>query len=214
MTSKVQARGWQAVFWAFFWTILVSASLWFLWRATHYVITRDPQPGATFLNRQLWYYAHMGAAVPLLFIAPLQFSQRLRIARPRIHRMLGQVFLGGSILAGVLASYIGATIQYDGSRLPLAIFGLIWAGFAIAAWLAARAKSYPLHRKFVIRTYAVALAFVWVRVLEAFDSYFFPFIQSQDVRDTTTEWLSFVLPLVIAETYISWWPDVRKVLRG
>jgi hypothetical protein len=128
--------------------------------------------------------------------------------------MLGQVFLGGSILAGVLASYIGATIQYEGSRLPLAIFGLIWAGFAIAAWLAARAKSYPLHRKFVIRTYAVALAFVWVRVLEAFDSYFFPFIQSQDVRDTTTEWLSFVLPLVIAETYISWWPDVRKVLRG
>lgn len=156
----------------------------------------------------------MVTAVPLLLIGPLQFSQKLRAARPRIHRMMGRIFLGGSVLAGLLASYIGATIQYEGSRLPLAFFGLVWVCFAIAAWLTAHAKVFPLHRKFVIRTYAIALAFIWVRVLERFDSYFFPFIQDQGIRDTTTEWLSFMLPLVVAETYVSWWPDLRKVFRS
>lgn len=190
------------------------ASLWFLYRAVHYAVTRDPQPNATFLNRQLWYYGHMVTAVPLLLIGPLQFSQKLRAARPRIHRMMGRIFLGGSVLAGLLASYIGATIQYEGSRLPLAFFGLVWVCFAIAAWLTAHAKVFPLHRKFVIRTYAIALAFIWVRVLERFDSYFFPFIQDQGIRDTTTEWLSVMLPLVVAETYVSWWPDLRKVFRS
>jgi hypothetical protein len=214
MATRAQARSWQSFVWAVFWALLLSASLWFLFRAYNYVITRDPQPGSTLLNRQLWYYGHMVAAVPLLFIAPLQFSQRLRSSKPRVHRRLGKLFLGGSILAGLLASYIGATIQYEGSRLPLTMFGLVWAGFAIAAWLTARAKAFPLHRKFVIRTYALALAFVWVRVLEAFDSSVFPFIQSQDVRDTTTEWLSFVLPLMVVEFYLSWWPDLRKSLRA
>lgn len=213
MGEGQKLEGARRPLWIAFWAALISACIWYLHRASGYVMTRDPQPGATVLNRQLWYYGHMAVAVPLLFLGPLQFNRRIRAVRPSVHRLLGLLFLGGSIVAGLLASYIGATIQYEGSRLPLAMFGLVWTGMAIAAWLTARAKAFELHRKFVIRTYAVALAFVWVRVIEQFDSYFFPFIRSQDVRDTTTEWLSLVLPLLVAETYVSWWPDLTKAIR-
>lgn len=197
---------------AAFWTAVIAASGWFLYDTIAYTLTRKDQPGATFLNRHLWLYAHMAVAIPLLFIGPLQFSTRLRLARPRLHRRLGQIFLTGSILGGLLAAYIGATIQYQGSRVPLTLFGLVWAGFAASAWALARHRNIPLHRKFVMRTYALALAFIWVRLMYLVEDQMFWFIEPGDVRDTTREWLSFVLPLLIVETALSWWPDVKRTL--
>jgi hypothetical protein len=37
----------------------------------------------------------------------------------------------------------------------------------------------------------------------------FPFIGDEAVRDTTREWLSFVAPMLVAETWLSWWPALR-----
>ncbi len=192
------------------WLSLILACGWFLVEALTYTVSREPQPGATFFNRGMWVSGHIATAIPLLFIGPLQFSNKLRLAKPVLHRRLGQVFLAGSIFAAIMAIYIGATIQYQGSRLPLTIFGIVWAAFAIAAWIAALNRKFDIHRKFVIRTYALALAFVWVRLMGAIEDQLFWFIDPGDVRDATREWLSFVLPLLIVETALSWWPDVER----
>lgn len=195
---------------AAFWIVLLFAIAWFLNSSLSYAFTRDPQPGATLLNRQIWYVAHIASAVPLLLIGPLQFSPNLRRSRPRVHRLLGRIFLGGSLAGGLLAIYIGATIQYQGSRLPLALFGALWVFFAVAAWRCARAGAYAQHRRFVIRTFAIALAFVWVRVLGVFAEDLLFFIDAEEMRDATREWLSFVLPLLVVEFVLSWWPELRK----
>lgn len=199
--------------WFLLWAGIGVSAAWFLYDSAVYVATRDPQPGATFLNRQLWYFAHMAIATPVLVIAPLQFIAQLRQTRPHVHRWLGRAFLTASILAGVLALWLGATIQYEGSRLPLVLFGLVWIGFSASAWICARKRDFANHRLFAIRSFAIGLAFVWVRVLGAFPDQLFPFISDDEVRDTTQEFLSFLLPLLIVETWLSWGPAVRSAIR-
>lgn len=78
------------------------------------------------------------------------------------------------------------------------MFGGIWIGFSVAAWICARKRDFANHRKFVISSFTIGLAFVWVRVLGAFDKQLF-FIDSQEARDTTQEFLSFVIPLLVVE---------------
>jgi len=116
-------------------------------------------------------------------------------------------------VAGLFAIWLGATIQYQGSRIPLALFGLVWIGFSAAAWICARKGDFVGHRQFVIRNFAIALAFIWVRILGNLETYLFPFIQHQEVRDTSQEYLSFILPLLIVEIWLSWGPAVRNALR-
>lgn len=199
--------------WLILWLLIGIAAAWFIYDSVVYVAARDPQPGATFLNRQLWYLAHMAIATPLLVVAPLQFLAGLRRARPDVHRWLGRAFLASSMLAGALAIWLGATIQYEGSRIPLALFGLVWIGFSAAAWLCARKRDFANHRRFVIRSFAVGLAFIWVRILGSLEDQLFFFISSQEARDTSQEYLSFLLPLLIVETWLSWGPAVQSALR-
>jgi uncharacterized membrane protein len=199
--------------WLGAWALIGLAAAWFLYDSIIYVASRDPQPGATFLNRQLWYLAHIATATPILVIAPIQFIARIRTSRPHVHRWLGRAFLAASILAGVLAIWLGATIQYQGSKLPLAMFGALWIFFSCAAWICARKRDFANHRKFVIRSFAIGLAFIWVRILGEFDEQLFFFIDDQDVKDATGEFLSFVIPLLVVETWLSWFPAVQSALR-
>lgn len=199
--------------WLAIWLLIGLAAAWFVYDSVIYVASRDPQPGATMLNRQIWYLAHMAIATPILLIAPLQFYARLRGARPDVHRILGRTFLGASIAAGLLAIWLGATIQYQGSRIPLALFGALWVAFSAAAWVCAVKRDFVSHRKFVIRSFALGLAFIWVRILGSLEHQLFPFIDDQDVRDTTGEYLSFVLPLLVVEAWLSWIPSLRAALR-
>jgi hypothetical protein len=199
--------------WLLFWAVLAVAIAAFIYESFAYALTRDPQPGATLLNRQLWYYAHMAFAVPILLIAPLQFLASLRKARPEVHRWLGRAFLGFSILAGLMAVWLGATIQYEGSRIPLAMFGLVWIGFSGAAWVCARKRDFVNHRKFVIRSFAIGLAFVWLRALGEIDGPLLGFISDEEMRNVTRDYLSFLLPLLLVEAWLNWIPAVQLALR-
>ena len=199
--------------WLIIWGVIFIAAAWFIYDSAVYVATRDLQPGATFLNRQLWYFAHMGIATPLLVVAPLQFIAAIRKARPAVHRWLGRLFLGSSIAAGLLAIWLGATIQYQGSRIPLVMFGILWVAFSGAAWVCALKRDFVNHRKFVIRSFTIGLAFIWVRILGSLDKQLFFFIDNQEACDTTQEFLSFVIPLLVVEAWLTWVPAMQSALR-
>jgi hypothetical protein len=199
--------------WLVFWLFVCVAGAWFVYESVLYVAGRDPQPGSTLLNRHIWFFAHMTMAIPILVIAPLQFLGGLRRALPRVHRSLGRAFLASSLLAGATSVWLGATIQYEGSRIPLAMFGLVWIGFSAAAWICAVKRDFANHRRFVIRSFAIGLAFVWVRLLGRFEAQLFPFISDTQARETTLEYLSFILPLLVVELWLSWLPPVRDALR-
>jgi uncharacterized membrane protein len=198
--------------WLVFWLAIVAGSLWFLWDSYIYALTREFWPGVTVWNRLVWYGAHIVVATPILLIAPLQFLAGLRRARPQVHRWLGRTFLGSCLIAAPLGIYLGATLQNEGSAIPICLLGLLWFAFSAIAWQAARVKDFVAHRRFVIRSLALGLAFVWIRVIGELSPQLFAFIPDEASRRTTEEWLGFILPLIGVELWLTWWPEWRKAV--
>lgn len=189
--------------------VLLGLGLWYAADAVIYAFIRERSAEEPWI-RTFGSFVHLFVATPLLLIAPLQFSRRVRAHWPRWHRRIGRLYLSFAMLAAIGAIYLGATFERVGSRIPLVIFAILWLAFSLAAWVCARRRAFPVHERFVIRSYAIALAFVFVRLLGEFQDDLFPFMQDQELRDTTREWLSFVLPLIAVEAWFSWWPSLRS----
>lgn len=192
------------------WLALLSAlSMYYLYRAVDYRFLHPDRLGPSLLNKQLWYFSHVLLALPVVFGAPLQFLPRLRQFKPRIHRWIGRAYVVGASGAAILAIYLGATTEYEESRLSIVITGALWLFFTLAAWRSAVNKNFVVHRAFMIRSYTLALVLVWLRVMYDFQDYLFFFVQDEQARDGTREWASWIIPLLAVELWISWLPQVR-----
>jgi hypothetical protein len=117
--------------------------------------------------------------------------------------------LTAAIIAAAAAIYLGLTMESVGRRPPLFIFGALWLAFSIAAWICARRRAFAAHERFIVRSYAIALAFAFVRTLGEVEDTLLYFLPDTELRGVTREWLSFVFPLLVVEGYYSWWPAIR-----
>jgi uncharacterized membrane protein len=211
MASKAQAKVRVHPAWYAFWGLFVAASAFFMADSIASLPAPQMQPGSTFWNRTVWYVGHAVMALPILVIAPFQFMPGLRQNRPQVHRWLGRVFLANCMIAALLGIYLGSTIMWPGSRIPLSLLGALWFGFAAIAWQAARRRDFLNHRRFAIRAFALGSAFVLVRLIGAVRDSLLAFIPLVDTRETTTEWLTLFLPLIVTETWLTWGPAARKL---
>lgn len=192
---------------------LLGFGLWYAVESVIYAFIRERSAEESWM-RTAGSFVHLAVATPLLLIAPVQFSRRVRARWPHLHRRVGQAYLSFAAVAAIGAMYLGATFERVGSRIPLVVFAILWLAFTVAAWICARRRAFSAHERFVIRSYAIALAFVFVRLLGAFQDTLFPFMPDPELRDTTREWLSFVLPLIAIETWCSWWPSLKGARKG
>lgn len=195
----------------FKWLLLMALFLlgvWFLANEIVYAVTRD-RAGEPMLRSAI-LIAHLASAFPLLLLPPWQFSRRVRARWPAWHRRAGQVYLGGAVVAAMGAMYLGPTFESAGRRVPLFVFATLWFAFSAAAWVCARRRAFAAHERFVVRSYAIALAFVFVRIMAEAQESVFAFLPDAELRGVTREWLSFVLPLLAVEAWYSWWPAVRS----
>ncbi len=202
------ARRWG---WAVFWLIVAIAAAWFLTDSFAFIASREVPTGETLWGRRIWYFAHVALAIPVLLIAPFQFAASVRSRWSWLHRALGRVYLGASLLAGLFALHLASTIAAQETQVPLTLFAAVWIGFVLIAWQAARRRRFDVHRAFVIRATAIALSFVWVRMMAAGDGVLLGFIENAELRAATRGWLSFVLPLLAVELWLSWWPAARSL---
>ncbi len=197
--------------WSYGALALVSVlSLYYLYRAVHYRFTLPDRLGPSLFDKQAWYVLHLAFALPVVLGAPLQFVEPLRFKAPRWHRRVGQAYVVGASVAALLAIYLGAVVgEYEGSRLSIALTGSLWLFFTLAAWRLAVARRFTAHRAFMIRSYAMALVLVWLRLMYDLQDYLFFYVTNEDLRDATREWASWVLPLLLVEAWLSWIPHLR-----
>lgn len=189
--------------------LVAALSFYYLYRAINYRFIKPDQLGPSLLNKQLWYVSHLIFALPVVFGAPLQFITALR-QRAGLHRAVGKAYVIGASVAALLAIYLGAIVgEYEGSRLSIALTALLWLFFTIAAWRMGVAKNFAAHRAFMIRSYAMTLVLVWLRLMYDFQDYLFFYVNDPDMRDATREWASWVIPLLVVELWLSWLPQLR-----
>ncbi|MGZ5551748.1 MAG: DUF2306 domain-containing protein [Nitrososphaeraceae archaeon] len=168
--------------------------------------------GPTFWNKQFFYIFHLLSAVAPLILGPIQFWNWFRNRYIKWHRILGKVYIIGSLLGGASAFVLAVTISYQGSVIPLVLLSSLWLFMTVAAWITIRNKNIKAHRLFMIRSYTLALSFISLRVFGdlVYKQNLFFFIENEEIKDTTYEWLSWVLPLLLVELLISWIPAMKK----
>jgi uncharacterized membrane protein len=192
-------------------TALILLSAYYLYRAINFRFIREGI-GTTFWNKQFWFVSHLVTAVIPLITGPFQFWTWFRKHYIRWHRLLGKAYIIGCLLGGLSAIYLSITQPYPGSIVPSLILALLWLFMTATAWITIKRKNVQAHRLFMIRSYTLTLAFVFLRILSdlVYKHNFLSFIKNEDARDATYEWMSWVVPVLAVELMISWLPALKK----
>ena len=150
---------------------------------------------------------HIACAATALLIGPLQFIAVIRARWPRWHRRLGTAYVG-LCLAGGMAALVLALGASTGP-ISTAGFGLLaiaWLFCTANAWRFARARDFVRHRRWMIRSFALTLAAVTLRL-------YLPviFIAHLDFNSSyrAISFLCWVPNLLIAELYLNRNPGLR-----
>ena len=116
-------------------------------------------------DRPLALYAHIGLAPVALALLPLQFWSRLRVRKPGLHRWLGRLYGISILISGVAGAVLALTTAEGGiAASGFLLLSLVWLGStARAVWLAMQ-RRIAEHRVWMIRSAALTLAAVTLRI--------------------------------------------------
>lgn len=117
-----------------------------------------------------WYLLPHGVAgACALLLGPMQFSDRLRRRFPLFHRVIGRIYVGGVLIAAPLGFYVqyfqerlGGPRTFSFAAATQAVSWLVTTLIALAFILQGNVEA---HRRWMTRSFAVALVFLEVRVL-------------------------------------------------
>ncbi len=166
-------------------------------------ILNPPQTQAQALDNPLgvpWLVIHVAGAVTALAIGSLQFLPGLRRGARRPHRWTGRIYVLGCLVGGVA----GLILAPGSSAGPIASagFGLLavaWLSTTLLGWRAAVQGRLVEHRRWMIRSWALTLAAVTLRIylpmVMIFDLPFLPWYRA-------IAFLAWVPNLVLAELWL------------
>jgi uncharacterized membrane protein len=146
---------------------------------------------------------HGLAGLIALCLGAAQFSTRLRLRHPRIHRTLGRLYLAGIAIAAPMGIYI--TIRHNPLPMRIAVIALavLWLLTSVVAFYCILRRNFEQHRQWMIRSYSITLTFLFVRVVDAV-----PALNDLDSDASPNMlWLTLVLAWVVP-TFIIAWPSI------
>lgn len=88
------------------------------------------------------------------------------------------------------------------ARTSFTLLAFLWILFTFCAWFFAVKKKFVLHRAFMIRSYALTLSAITLRIYTVLFYYLEVHARPVDIY-ITTAWLSWVPNLIIAEMIIN-----------
>jgi uncharacterized membrane protein len=161
---------------------------------------RTPFVVAMFELKPLRSLFHLAAGGIALATGALQFSARLRARHARLHRTLGKVYVVAATLSGI-SSLLLAPVSSGGlaAHFGFGMLGALWLVTTWTAYLHARNGRFAAHRTWMIRSYALCLAAVTLRIyLPASVIAAIPFSEAYPA----ISWLCWVPNIIIAEWFV------------
>ncbi len=116
-------------------------------------------------ERLVFATIHFAVGAIVLLIGPVQFLPRFRARYPVLHRWMGRIYVAGCLFSGI-AGFILAQNTNAGlvARAGFTLLALFWIVTTTMAFLKARARDFADHRRWMIRSYALTLAAVTLRI--------------------------------------------------
>ena len=141
-----------------------------LYHNERFLIDPNHPAGSHYMRLGGLLLLHGIAGGAALFLAPFQFSDRLRKRYTKAHRITGRVYVAGVLVLapiGVYLQYLDESLAGLSRSFTVAALvdaGLLYVTTAIA-FIFALQRKITLHRQWMTRSYAVALVFFEVRFI-------------------------------------------------
>ena len=149
--------------------------------------------------RRMVFALHVTLAPVALVAGVLQFMPKLRARRPVLHRSTGRLYALCVLASGVAGFWLG--LFAPGGWVPGAgfmILAVLWIGTTAKAVYHARQREFAQHRVWMIRSFALTLAGVTLRIYLA--GYMLNGVSYVDASPVLA-WICWVPNALIAE----WW---------
>jgi len=141
--------------------------------------------------------AHLAGGLSAMALGPWQFSTRLRARAINVHRWLGRGYVVAVLIGGLGALVLAPTSQ-EGlvTHVGFGLLAILWLHATVQAYRSIRARDVESHRRWMIRSFALTLAAVTLRIeLPLQLAAGIPFHDAYQV----VAWLCWVPNLVVAE---------------
>jgi len=158
-----------------------------------------------YLNDQVWltsFYIHVFSSVLCLAAGLTQFSKTILKYKPQLHRTIGRVYVFNILIinfptAMIMAFYADGLIP---TKAAFVILDSMWFYFTLRAFLEIKKGNVDVHRRFMIRSFALTFSAVTLRGWNVILS---TYTQLDALSIYMIDgWLGFVPNLVISELYI------------
>lgn len=142
----------------------------------------------------------------LLAAGLLQFSAKLRRERPKLHRVIGYVYVVLAISAGCSGIYLGVRVPFGGvaETIPAVLFGAALVVTTVVALRLARQRRFEIHREWMVRSFALTLGPIAQRV------YYLPAWSVFGVDELDAMWSAFWLGWLSTWIPAELWIAARK----
>ncbi len=204
------------------WLIVVLAALalallWFVVQKLHYLTDYSPASYTPyFWPRRAGLVLHLAGGAVAISAGLVQIWLGLTNRVGALHHALGRVYAAGVLLGSIGGFYLALTIpgplSYAAGLFVLCIAWVMTTGTALYS---IRTRRIEKHREWMLRSYTVTFAFVTYRLV----SYWLrrwmhlPESQAADDVDSLMAWASWVVPLMITESFIQL-RSMRRRVRG
>jgi len=148
---------------------------------------------------------HLIPGALFLLFAPIQFVPAVRNRYRNLHRWSGRILMALAATLMIGAFYFGVGVPYAGApeTIAIALFGTLFLAALARAWIAIRNRQQDLHREWMIRAFAVAIAIAAMRVVLLVVDYPFTMLgMSPTGVFAISIWIGFVLSMGAAELWI------------
>ena len=151
------------------------------------------------------FYVHVFTSIFVLIAGLTQFNTYLQKKQKRVHRFMGYLYvLLGVFITGPAAFMMGWHANGGlPARTSFTLLAFLWVVFTVFAWWYATQKRFLQHRAFMIRSYALTLSAITLRIYTFSFAWFNVHAKPVEIY-VTTAWLSWVPNLIIAEMIINY----------
>ena len=132
-----------------------------------YLAKAGPVPPNVASNRFLnpWIIVHAASAATALLLGPVQFLPAVRRRWPRVHRWTGRTYVVGCMAGGASALVLAAGVSSGMiAGAGFGALGVVWMYMTGQGWRTARARRWPAHRRWMVRSFAMTFSAVTLRI--------------------------------------------------
>lgn len=143
---------------------------------------------------------HLAGGIVAIVLGALQLNSRIRSKYLSAHRWLGRIYVA-SVIVGGTAGLVLATRSTGGlvTHFGFGMMAVCWVGSTLTAYRYIRAKNVSAHQDWMLRSYALTLAAVTLRIYlgisQANGMDFVPAYQA-------ISWMCWVPNLLIVEWFV------------